>query len=43
MLTTTVERFLALDNIKAVGEVTVIMAWKRTRPRAIKPAERWMC
>jgi hypothetical protein len=43
MLTTTAERFLASDNAKAVGEVTMTMAWKRTRPRAIKPAERWMC
>jgi len=43
MLTTTTERFLALDNAKAVGEVTVTIAWKRTRLRAIKLAEQWMC
>jgi hypothetical protein len=43
MLTTNAERFLAPDNAKAAGEVIITMAWKRTRPRAIKPAERWIC
>jgi hypothetical protein len=39
MLTTTTERFLALDNAKAIGEVTITMAWKKTRLRAIKLVE----
>ena len=42
VLTTTAERFLALDNVKAVLEVTITRVWKRTRPRDIRPAERCM-
>ena len=39
VLTTTIERFLALDNVKAVLEVTIIRVWKRTRPRDIRLVE----
>ena len=39
VLTTTIERFLALDNVKAVLEVTIMRVWKRTRPKDIRLVE----